>query len=104
MTEQIRANGWELRETHVEGEHRGTLAVAGNEIHFVQHKALALTRKSVRETLGPLLNEREFLTTRVLRTDTISRRFVERLNFKLQWSDDRYDYFMLTDLPFDKGN
>jgi hypothetical protein len=34
--------------------------------------------------------------------DDTSRRFVQRIGFEQTWSDEDYDYFMLTALPFGK--
>lgn len=100
MLDRAAELGWVITRVLVDGEHRGTLARLGNEVHFEVLKSPCITRRTVKETLGPLLQEHDFLTTKTLIIDTVSQRFVERLGFKIQWSDDRYRYYMLTELPF----
>lgn len=91
-------------------EVRGDRAVArllrrGTEVHFevdpeFRHKVIR--RHWGRAFLKPLLEELEFLTTKVPHGDAPARRFVTGVGFGSTWSDADYEYFMLTALPFEK--
>lgn len=74
----------------------------GAEIHVRFNREGVITRRKVREFLGPMLEELGLLTTRVRLGDERSARFVQRLGFKKTWSDEAYDYFNLTALPFSR--
>lgn len=77
----------------------------GTEIHFAVDAAVRrrlITRKRAREFLQPLLENFGFLTTRLLLDRAGQQKFIERIGFKKTWSDGKYNYFMLTDLPFER--
>jgi hypothetical protein len=74
----------------------------GTEIHVEFTGAGRLTRRAAREFLGGLMRELGFLTTRVPRDDQVNARFVERMGFERTWEDDRFVYYMLTELPFSR--
>ncbi len=98
------ANGWEAVPYIYGGERAGTAWILGAEIHFELHRPRSIHRHAAREFLRPLLAREGFLTTRVSHGDAPSGRFVRKLGFEFTWSDETYDYFMLTDLPFGKEN
>ncbi len=97
-------NGWEAVPYTYRGQRCGTAFVLGCEIHFELTRPASIFRHATREFLGPLLARNGFLTTRCTPGDARSRRFIERLGFKDTWSDQAYDYFVLTELPFGKEN
>lgn len=103
MIERAAAYGWEIVEHHYRGEHRGTAALRGTEIHFEVLKSPAILRSAAREFLRPLLERQGFLTTRCEIGDAASQRFIERMGFRRTWSSDEHHFFMLTELPFGKG-
>jgi hypothetical protein len=75
---------------------------AGSEVHVDLHYPGVVSRRSVREALAPVLEEFGFATTRTEHWDARSRRFVEAIGFEPSWSDDAYQYFILTKKPFSK--
>jgi hypothetical protein len=94
---------WTAIPVMVQGERRGRLAVKGTECHLEIEKHPCITRATVREVLGPLLEQHGYLTTRARKSDTQTALFLGRMNFKPTWSDDSFDYFMCETLPFQKG-
>jgi hypothetical protein len=87
------------------GQAVARLMHAGAEVHFEvhpEHRHRVIYRGVTREFLRPLFEQHGFLTTKVPLLDDTSRRFVQRIGFELTWSDEDYDYFMLTALPFGK--
>ena len=89
---------------------RGGKAVArlirmGSEVHFEihpEHRHRVIYRHVTREFLRPVFEEHGFLTTRTHPRDFKSQAFIERLGFERTWSDENFDYYMLTALPFGK--
>lgn len=96
---QLIAAGW----TRVVSRCGGCVAaLSGSEIHVEFNRTGVIKREAVREFLAPLLEPWGFLTTRCFKGDSRTSRFLARLNFKHTWSDDEFDYFILTALPFSK--
>lgn len=90
---------------YVDGQLVATLLRKGTEVHFAISKAYrgkTINRRRTREFLQPVLDEHGFLTTRLLHDRKGQQRFIERIGFKKTWSDARFNYFMLTDLPFER--
>ena len=97
--EQLFARGW----TKVVSRCGGcTAAILGSEIHVEFNRTGVIRRGATREFLDPLLQTWGYLTSRSFKGDRRTRRFLERLSFKHTWSDDEFDYFILTALPFSK--
>lgn len=99
MIERAAEHGWEIVTSACGG---CTAAVKGTEIHVEFGPGLRFTRASVREFLAPLLAREGLLTTRTEHEDQRHRLFVIRLGFRKTWSDDQYDYYAMTELPFGK--
>lgn len=99
MIEQALALGWELAVSKCGG---CRAALKGTEIHVEFTRAGVISRGRVREFLEPLLARHGYLTTRVPAGDKVYTRFVTKLGFEPTWSDDEFDYFMLTGLPFSR--
>lgn len=78
--------------------------VRGAEIHLVvvpEYRGTGfLTRKRVRGVLEILMRNVGYLTTRTPKWNGRDRLFLDRLGFKPTWSDERFTYYMLTELPF----
>lgn len=100
---------WALLPVHARG---GALAAVllqrGCELHVVlppekRGKGI-ITRAGVRAALQPVLEQYGYVTTRIVKGDGSQRLFIDRLGFKPTWSDERYTYFILTQLPFGKRN
>lgn len=96
---------WEVFPGYINGEIVCAAICKGTEIHFGicqpwRHRAIQ--RHRTRAFLEPLLDKKTFLTTRVVNTDPIKRRFIERLGFKPTWTDSTFTYFLLGKLPFEK--
>ena len=81
------------------------LLCCGAEVHFEiapEHRGRVIYRNVTREFLRPVFEKHGMLTTKTEIGDEVNARFLKRLGFKPTWSDDRYDYYMLTALPFEK--
>lgn len=93
---------WEVVPAFVEGQHAATAIIKGTEIHFglVPEFRNRVTRGRIRAFLQPLLDRQGFLTTRVALEEPTKQRFVERVGFKPTWSDDRFKFYLLGELPW----
>lgn len=83
----------------------GWLLVKGTEVHVCAKpgcRGRTVTRRKIREVLGPVLARLGMLTTRTMKDDPAA--FVRRMGFKKSWSDGVFDYYVLTALPFSKEN
>jgi GNAT superfamily N-acetyltransferase len=103
----LAAGAWVFEPCIQGGEIAGVGALRGFEIHFAAAPAWRgrlISRRTLREFLGPLFNRLGFLTTRVLRGDEGRGRFIERLGFQLTRSDETTHYYMLSAVPFSREN
>jgi hypothetical protein len=94
---------WEVVPGYIDGKHAATAVLKGTEIHFgivPEFRRKAILRSRTQEFLRPMLERRGFLTTRVLRTSTAQKRFVERVGFKPTWADETFQYYLLGQVPF----
>lgn len=96
---------WQVVPGYIDGEVVCCAILKGTEIHFGvtpawRHKAIQ--RHRARAFLKPLIEKHHYLTTRVVNDDSVKRRFIERLGFKPTWTDQRFTYFLLGKLPFEK--
>ena len=100
-------DGWEMIPGFVKGQHVCTAALKGREIHFAvlkEHQKKVIRRDAAREFLGSILKEKGgFLTTRVLLEHKPEIAFVERIGFRRTWSCVNFQYFFLTELPFERA-
>jgi hypothetical protein len=78
----------------------GIALMRGTEIHWFALPHFRLKRKKLREFLSPLFRRHGMLTTRLAHADASNQRFNKVFGFKKTWSDSRYHYFMMTELPF----
>lgn len=92
-------NGFDVRPSACGGY---TAYVAGTELHVAFHRPGVLTRRMVRDLVGPMLQQHGLVTTRVPAQHETLRRFVERVGFTWSWADTNYDYYIMTDMPFEK--
>lgn len=85
------------------GEVTGAAVLAGNEIHFVSRpskRGRVGTRKDIHLFLTDLFKKYDFLTTRIPKDTPKRDRTGERMGFTPTWSDNTYDYYILTELPY----
>lgn len=94
---------WEAIPFSQDGEIVGTALIKGCEFHCLTLPAFKLRRQQMRDFLKPLFDRFGMLTTRVEHSDILNQRFNKAFGFKRTWSDHRYHYFMMTELPFSKG-
>jgi hypothetical protein len=97
--------GWELHAYPSAGTPVALAATSGHEIHFASDPATRghlITRSRISEFLGPLLEDKAFLITRVPVAPEFApqRRFVERMGFDLVGDDGAFHNYMLSALPF----
>ena len=96
---------WESHDYVVDGEVVGTAMLKGTEIHFAlnpEKYKKALRREPMREAIKPLFERMGFLTTRILMDYYEQARFVKRVGFEKTWSDGRFDYYLLANLPYER--
>jgi len=92
--------------TIVEHRHADRLvalaAMRGTEIHYAMAPTEQgrgfISRARAAEFLGPLLERRGYLTTRVW--DGRCTKFIERLGFRHTWKHGSVNHYMLMALPF----
>lgn len=96
---------WDVTPGYVDGQLVAAIVHAGTEVHFAiskQHRGKTINRRRTREFLRPLFEQKGFLTTRLPHDNAGQRRFIERIGFKHTWSDGKYHYFILAELPFER--
>lgn len=96
---------WDVTPGYVDGELVAAIIHMGTEVHFAIAKnarGRTINRRRTREFLKPLFDQKGFLTTRLLHDRDGQRHFIERIGFKKTWSDKDFNYFMLTELPFER--
>ena len=93
---------WEINPFYEGEELTGIALMKGTEFHCHMTESFRLNRASMREFLRPLFDRHGFLTTRVEHNDTANQRLNKMFGFERTWSDDRFHYFMLTELPFER--
>lgn len=86
-----------------QGEMTGMTVLVGNEIHFLAlpgKRGHCGSRRELMWLFESLLQEFDFLTTRIPIDTPPKDRTGERLGFTYTWSDERFDYYLCTGLPF----
>ena len=81
----------------------GCAVLAGCEIHFVahpEHKGRCGTRKELFGLFSRLLDTHPYLTTRIPIETPKKDRTGERLGFTWTWHDGKFDYYVMTELPY----
>lgn len=97
-------NGWKAEVAQRAGEDVGLVLTKGCEIHFVIFDPLAhraMSRKNTLKFLKPVFEEFGYVTTRVPIAET-DHTLRERLGFTFAWQDERFTYWTLTELPFQR--
>jgi hypothetical protein len=101
VTERLGA--FEVIPFEYKGEITGYALLSGSEIHFwskPEYRGHCGTRRELFDLFRRLLAKRHYLTTRIPIDTPPKDRTGERLGFTWAWRDDRFDYYILTDLPF----
>jgi DNA-binding LacI/PurR family transcriptional regulator len=96
-------DGWELHPYICDSELAGVQMVKGTEFHFVSGDKFKFNRQAMREHIKPHMDVAGFLTTRLQHGDSANERFNKLFGFKKTWADENFQYFILTELPFGKG-
>lgn len=94
------ASNWDVIPFSQGGVLGGVALMRGTEFHCIVLPHFKLRRKEMREFLRPLFDRHGMLTTKLKHGDTANERFNRTFGFKRTWSDNRYHYFMMTELPF----
>lgn len=98
-------DGWKSVEGFLHGVHVANARIKGNEIHLAigeKYRRRTFSRKCMREFIKPMLDELGYLTTRVLIGHDEQERFVERVGFEKTWTDGRFNYYLLSNLPYER--
>jgi hypothetical protein len=98
--DEARRNGWDVHEHAQSGRLVGFAITKGTEFHCHLLPGFKLNRREMREFLRPLFEKHGFLTTRVRIEDLANQRFNKVFGFERTWSDDRFHYFLMSELPF----
>jgi hypothetical protein len=96
-------SGWEIVYHKERGDKTAAALLKGTEVHFIVNPAWRkrlMTRAKIRAFLEPLLTRRGMLLTRSLKDAEAARQFITRIGFRHTWSDDTFDYYILTELPY----
>ena len=99
-------DAWDVIPGYVNGEHVCTAIMSGAEIHFAirpEHQRKLIRKQNTAGFLQPLVERHGFLTTRIRLESSKEQRFVERLGFQPTWADSMFQYYLLTTLPFTRG-
>lgn len=102
IADQCRKEGWEVFEHTTDGVMDGFAILKGTEFHCQLADGFRLNRSEMREFLRPLFEREGHLTTRVAHDDLANQRFNKVFGFERTWSDDRFHYFLLDKLPFER--
>ena len=106
LAEEVRAfESWDAVPGFIDGVHVCTALIRGSEIHIAivaEHRLRTVLRMRVREFLAPLFDRYGFLTTRVALGRSAEQRFVLRMGFEPTWSDHKFEYYLLAELPFSR--
>lgn len=94
--------GWELHPFYDGDELQGVAVTKGTEFHCHIADGFKLNRSVMRGFMRPLFERHGFLTTRVSHEDIANQRFNRVFGFEQTWSDDRFIYYILTELPFER--
>lgn len=93
--------GWTVEIAMKDGVDAGFVISKGSEIHIYPFYAGAMSRKNIIDHLSPILAEFGFATTRTPITEQDDRlRTV--LGFTETWRCNKYKYWAITELPFQR--
>lgn len=94
--------GWTIAEAFRDGASVGFIIRAGAEIHIVPMVAgKSLSRRNIIDAVQPVLDSYGYVVTRVP-VEQQDHRLRERLGFKQTHQDQRYTYWALTKLPYER--
>lgn len=95
-------DGWTVEVAQRAGRDVGVVAMLGSEIHIVSiDPRRAMTRKNTLQFLEPIFAEFGYATTRVP-LDITDHKLREVLGFTETWRDDKFTYWAMTALPFQR--
>lgn len=93
---------WSVLEYFQDGRIAGFVMLKGTEFHCRLFAGSKLRRSEMRDFLRPIFERYGHLTTRVEHGDAANERFNKLFGFERTWSDGRYHYFLMSELPFSK--
>ena len=98
----LSVEGWDRAVAQRDGVDVAVVVTKGTEIHFISlDEKRAMTRKNTLAFLKPIFDKFGFVTTRVP-IDVADHRLRHILGFTQTWQDDRFTYWSMTELPFQK--
>jgi hypothetical protein len=96
-------DGWTIRVAQRAGVDVAFVITRGPEIHMLSiAERRAMSRRNIIEFIKPLLERFGYCTTRVPLAET-DHRLRDTLGFTRTWQDDHFSYWVLTNLPYQKG-
>lgn len=102
-----RDNGWATHPMHDRaGNEVAFVAQKGPEVHFQVREGYrhrAIQRNRLRAFAVERMAPFGYLTTRVPLGDDVNAIFVVRCGFMPTWSDSKYTYYMMNELPFERS-
>ena len=96
---------WDVLPFEFEGRHIWTLVNKGTEVHIAlapDWGPKASMRDAVHCFFRPVFEKHGFLTTRVRHGRLKQKKFVERVGFRSTWKDGDVEYYLLSNLPFER--
>lgn len=96
---------WDVMPFEFEGRHIWTLVNKGTEVHIAlapDWGPKASMRDAVHCFFRPVFEKHGFLTTRVRHGRLKQKKFVERVGFRPTWKDGDVEYYLLSNLPFER--
>ena len=82
-----------------------TVVAKGTEVHIALApgwRPKGSMRGAVRSFFRPVFEKHGFLTTRVGHGRMKQKKFVERVGFRPTWKDGDVEYYLLSNLPFER--
>ena len=95
--------GWTIKIAQRNGLDVGFVLTNGSEMHIApMDRGESLSRRNIHKFIVPMLEEFGYVTTRTP-PDGIDYSWLTRVGFKQTWSDARFVYWALTELPYQRG-
>jgi hypothetical protein len=96
---------WDVLPFEFEDRHVWTVVAKGTEVHIALApgwRPKGSMRGAVRSFFRPVFEKHGFLTTRVRHGRLKQKKFVERVGFRPTWKDGDVEYYLLSNLPFER--
>lgn len=93
---------WKVEVAQRAGKDVALVLTRGTEIHLAPLGPGAMSRRNTLQFIRPIFDEYGFVTTRTPRTVT-DHKLRLSLGFEFTFSDDQFDYWAMTELPFQRS-